>query len=326
MTMNRQISLDIVIEQSQQLTRNHFPDTIAICHPGLFRINGAFGATRAISITGQHCQLNCSHCGGRLLRGMADGSSPQSFLAKCLTWADNNVPGILISGGADLDGQLPWHSFLPAIRQLNKETNLHLSVHTGLATPEIISDLKSAGIHLFMFDLVPDNSVFHDVFKQTEGCQRMLQMIDALKSCQASVAPHIILGLSPDIQSNVKSLTMLQGLNIESIVVVQFMPLPGTPLAKQPTISRDETIRFIAHLRREFPTTEISLGCARDRRDFKLEQQAIETGINRIAIPSDETIQYIDQKKTTAIKYSQCCSIHKNLKSPQELPDDETKS
>jgi len=308
MNSKNSLSNDDLLRNAWKITRSVFPPELHVFHPGMFRINGKFGKYPAISITGQNCNLLCHHCNGRLLRGMADGSTTEKFLRKCFLWNDQNLPGILISGGSDLDGRLPWHKYIPLIKKIKCETNLHISIHIGLADPDIVKKLSDSGVDTIMFDLVPSQNIYTKVFKIKNGYSRMYKMLTALESIQ--VAPHIILGLdSGKVVNEYSALDLIENLNISTLVIIQFTPLYGTKMYKEPTASNKDIVNFIATCRLRFNTTEISLGCARKRPDSHLEIQSIQAGINRIALPEQETINYAEQMGLNIVQHPVCCSV-----------------
>jgi len=47
--------------------------------PGMFVVDGRRGKYRAVSITGDKCDLDCGHCKGTLLRSMEHALSPDEL-------------------------------------------------------------------------------------------------------------------------------------------------------------------------------------------------------------------------------------------------------
>ncbi|MCD4653779.1 hypothetical protein K8T06_07570 [bacterium] len=303
-------STKITIREAWDVTRNHFPPILHVYHPGMFRINGEFGKYPAISLTGRDCQLLCLHCNGQLLNSMSDGSSKEKFLAKCSAWDSKNLPGILVSGGSDSNGCLPWKKYIPLLKKIKSQTNLHVSIHIGLADPIIVKQLSETGIDTVMFDLVPTPEIYNRVFRLKNGYERMLLMIKELEKTSIQVAPHIILGLDHGkVFSEYPILDSISNLNISTLVIIQFMPLHGTPLFNKPTAKDDDIVDYIAASRLRFPSTEISLGCARKKPNSALEIRAVQAGITRLALPEQETINKAMQLGLSIEKHPMCCSV-----------------
>ena len=157
---------------------------------------------------------------------MSDGSSKEKFLAKCSAWDSKNLPGILVSGGSDSNGCLPWKKYIPLLKKIKSQTNLHVSIHIGLADPIIVKQLSETGIDTVMFDLVPTPEIYNRVFRLKNGYERMLLMIKELEKTSIQVAPHIILGLDHGkVFSEYPILDSISNLNISTLVIIQFMPL-----------------------------------------------------------------------------------------------------
>ena len=103
--------------------------------------------------------------------------------------------------------------------------------------------------------------------------------------------------------------------NPSLIVLIALIP-PTSPEEKRKKFSAPDPIdiaKVIMVLRFLFPKTELSLGCMRPRGPLKIEveHQAILAGVNRIEIPSKETLRWAKQQYP-GMKfefYSACCAI-----------------
>ena len=68
---------------------------------------------------------------------------------------------------------------------------------------------------------------------------------------------------------------------------------------------------IIAKARIALPDVSLSLGCARERGNRIIETMAIDAGINKMALPSDEAVEHAE-KHGLAINYQNtCCSVVK---------------
>ena len=94
--------------------------------------DGVQGQYPALSITGADCRQQCAHCGGKLLLNMPDVSSPQRLLQKCRDLMAQGAQGVLLSGGCNGRGQVPWQDFTDTIAAIKQETGLYISVHCGM--------------------------------------------------------------------------------------------------------------------------------------------------------------------------------------------------
>ena len=74
--------------------------------PGMFVVDGRRGKYRAVSITGDKCDMNCGHCKGTLLRSMEHALSPDDLKRQGQAAVARGDHGILVTGGCDQQGRL----------------------------------------------------------------------------------------------------------------------------------------------------------------------------------------------------------------------------
>ncbi|MBM3303452.1 MAG: hypothetical protein FJY85_26330, partial [Deltaproteobacteria bacterium] len=121
-----------LLDQAWELSRSMHGNRLTVHVPGMFVVNGSRGKYRAVSITGDKCDLDCEHCKGSLLRTMSHALDPQALIEAGLEAAQRGDYGMLITGGCDLDGRLPWDRFIPAVKKLKGQTSLTITVHSGI--------------------------------------------------------------------------------------------------------------------------------------------------------------------------------------------------
>src|SRR5512139_3017910 len=68
----------------------------------------------AISLTGSHCDLRCGHCQGKLLESMIPAEDPETLLQEADRLRLAGAHGILVSGGANQNGEVPLEEFIPS--------------------------------------------------------------------------------------------------------------------------------------------------------------------------------------------------------------------
>lgn len=107
-------SLDQALDQARALSWQHHGAKLGIYLPGMFTAYGRKGRYPAVSITGQECRQGCDHCRGQLLRTMRPACGGEALYALGKRLAAQGQLGMLISGGSDPQGRLPWDSVLGA--------------------------------------------------------------------------------------------------------------------------------------------------------------------------------------------------------------------
>ena len=115
---------DVQLEQARELSWARHGKKILFYLPGMFVRDGVQGQYPALSVTGRDCAQHCAHCGGALLQSMPDVSKPGSLLEKCRALEAQGVQGILLSGGCDGRGRVPWKNFIRAIAEVKRQTGL----------------------------------------------------------------------------------------------------------------------------------------------------------------------------------------------------------
>jgi uncharacterized radical SAM superfamily protein len=303
--------------RARELSWAHLGKQITFYLPGMFRLNGHTGRYPALSITGDICALECDHCRGKILEGMPATVTPRGLVEKCQKLAQRGHLGVLISGGCNERGELPWKPFLLAIETIKKSTDLFVSVHCGLVDVPTARALKSAGVDQALIDVIGDDDTFKAVYHVPFGIERIASALEALAEAEIPMIPHIVCGIDyGKIKGEYRAVEMLAGHPITQLVVVSLMPIPGTPIAKALPPSPEAVADIIAAARLQMPQTLISLGCARQRGNSRLETMAIDAGVNRMALPSEEAVAHAETHGLEITYQPTCCSVGLNAAGP----------
>jgi len=298
------------LPQAREASWQRFGKQITFCVPGMFQMDGVSGRTQAISITGDRCALQCDHCRGRILSSMVMAATPDGLVEQCLRLAAKGNRGVLVSGGCDSEGRLPWNRFAQAIREVKNRTDLWVSVHSGLVDQETALILKEAGVDQALIDVVGDDETFREICHVDFGVSKIASSLEVLCKACLPVVPHIVCGLHQGrIRGERKALSMIRSFDVEQVVICSLMRLPGTPACGWPLPEPEAVAEIIAEARIALPASSLSLGCARQRGSRRLEILAIEAGVNRMALPSEEAVEHA-RRSGLEIRYqATCCSV-----------------
>lgn len=298
------------LKQARELSWKIFGKTITMYLPGMFSLDGIRGDYPAISMTGKKCSLLCDHCKAQLLKTMPSALTPEELVEKAINYEKRGCHGILITGGCDREGRLPWKKFLPAVKEIKEKTGLFVSAHSGIIEAETAKDFKKAGIDQALLDVIGDDSTYKKICHVNHGVSKIYESIEYLSNEGIDVIPHIICGLEHgSIRYEENALVTVAKFNPRQLVIISLMPLPKTPLWGRTPPTAEEIAEIIVKARFMMPDTILSLGCARQRGDIKKEILAIDAGINRMAIPSEEAIKHA-KEYGLEIKYQKtCCSV-----------------
>ncbi len=302
-----------------------FGRTLTFYVPGMIRCDGICGKYQAISITGEECALQCDHCRGLLLRSMIPATNPEALLEKCTELAGRGNHGVLISGGCDRKGRLPWELFLSAIREVKDRTGLHVSIHSGLVDVATARRLKDAGVDQALIDVVGDDDTYRRVCHVPFGVAGIEGSLEAMEDAGLEIVPHVVCGLHfGEIRGEPKALQIISRFRVAQLVVVSVMRMPGKSDRRFRPVAAEAVAEIIAEARSRMPNVPISLGCARERGNRRLEMLAIDAGVNRMALPSDEAVDHARSYGLEVRFQGTCCSVSEDVSGrhphPSPLP------
>ena len=146
--------------------------------------------------------------------------------------ASRGALGILLSGGCDGLGRLPWEEFLPVIARVREELDLHVSVHSGLITREIARGLACAGVEQVLLDVIGSPATYREVYGLENGPMALYESLEVIIQAGLSLVPHIVAGLHFGcLVGEYEALRIVKGFMPEVLVVVVLMNLKGTRMA-----------------------------------------------------------------------------------------------
>jgi uncharacterized radical SAM superfamily protein len=311
-----------LFDEAFKLSRRHHGDQVTFYLPGMIRYGNRRGLYPAISLTGDRCELLCEHCKGLLLQPMIQVEDPEALLTKCRNLAHSGRVGVLLSGGSDSEGRLPWERFYEAISEVKSETGLFISVHSGFPDLATAARLKQAGVDQALIDMMGDEETARRIY-HLDGLHTVMDSFENLVVSGLEVVPHIVAGLMYGrIQAEYEALQTVARFQPASLVIVVLTPLKGTPMSGVSTPSPAEIGSLIAAARLMMPSIPISLGCERPRNaDGQLmEELAIQAGATRMALWSQKTVDLAVSLGLQPRFQPTCCSVPYREEFSERLP------
>lgn len=302
---------ELLFEQAFQVTREKHGTEITFYLPGMIRYESLRGRYPALSLTGGQCELQCEHCKGRLLTPMIPVTDPDDLIRKAVHLHKRGARGLLLSGGSDRRGRLPWAKYIHAIRVISETTELFLSAHVGFPDLETCLKLKNSGVRQALLDVMGDEETASRVYHLT-GLQTVRNALESISQSGLPLAPHIVAGLHYGrLRGEEEALKMLSPYDPAVLVVVVLTALKGTPMAGINPPSPLEVARLIAKARLLMPQLPISLGCERPRNKegTELEKLALRAGITRMAVWSEEALEEASRLGLSPRFQPTCCSV-----------------
>jgi lipoyl synthase len=264
-----------------------------------------------ISVTGNACALNCKHCGGKVLETMHPALSSQELFDLGLKLKQNGAKGCLVSGGCLADGSVPLDKFLPVLERFKQELGLTVFVHTGIVNRETAVALKDAGIDAALIDVIGSDETVGKIYNLKVSVQDYADSLNALQNAKLNFVPHVIVGLNEGkLDGELKALQMIQQVKPSAIVIIAFMPIHGTAMAKTPPPKPTDIAKVSAMTRLMFPETPLVLGCMRPKgkKRSEIDVLALKAGVDGVAFPSEEAIDYAKSKGYKTDFSSYCCA------------------
>jgi uncharacterized radical SAM superfamily protein len=237
---------------------------------------------------------------------------PDVLFKTCLRFAENGAKGVLISGGYNKEGWVPLDGFIDAIERVKRETGLFLNVHTGLVPPVLAEELGRAGVDMASVDLIGSNETVELVLGIKKTTRDYELALKELSRFVSYVVPHICIGLHEGkIRGETGALEVAAKIRPTSLVFLVMTPTAGTRFEKVLPPSPVEVGRVIADARHKFPNATLALGCMRPRGDKRIEYelQALHSGVDRIEIPSERTIEVARKFGYDVRRLEACCAV-----------------
>jgi uncharacterized radical SAM superfamily protein len=267
----------------------------------------------AISVTGTHCDLQCGHCKGKLLESMIPAEDPETFLGVADRLRSSGAHGILVSGGANENGEVPLRNFIPSIKRIKeKDPQFKVIVHTGLLRREMAAELKDAEVDQILIDVIGDNETIQEVYHLNKRVEDYEETLWMLKEMGHHLAPHLIIGHHfGEIKGEWKALELITRVGVETLVLVIIKPISNSGKSIIGIPSPEETSRISAIARILNPLIPIRMGCIRPAHPSKAEMEKgfILSGVNTIAYPLQGTIDYAKEIGLQTEFVEMCCSL-----------------
>jgi len=246
---------------------------------------------------------------------MIKAETPEKFIRVCTSLAERGALGILVSGGYTREGILPVRPFLKAIRYVKDHLGLKVAIHPGLVGPDLAEELASAGVDVALCEVVGDELTIREAIGLDKGPGDYLASMMALRDAGIPrLAPHVCLGIRGGLLSGeLEALKMVKAVGPDVLVLIIFVPTPGTPYGAREPPGPAEVGKLMALARLMLPDVPVALGCMRPRKDGSyrrtVEELALRLGLNRIALPSKETLELARSLGLEVVRRPVCCAL-----------------
>ena len=263
----------------------------------------------AVSVTGKACGLDCAHCSGKYLSGMAPATDPESLWSFARRLAGRGGTGLLVSGGCDAEGRVPLERFLPVIGRVKRELDLKVNIHAGLCDEAFVQRLAAAKPDVISADVIGSDETVREVFGLEKGADDYWNSYAILLGAGLNVVPHITIGLRGGQDSGeLAALERLREFKPKTLVLNILVPTKGTAFEKR-AVDSGRALEIVRDARGRLPEASIVLGCMRPRGLADFEMAAVESGIHGIVNPSRSALEKWKASGRAIEKREICCAV-----------------
>lgn len=264
-----------------------------------------------ISITAGNCALKCGHCGGKVLETMYPATTPEKLLELCKKLKLGGALGCLISGGCLQDGSVPLRDFVDAIGRIKRELGLTVVVHTGIVDFDTAKALEQSGVDAALIDVIGSDESIREICNMDVTVNDYARSLEALDKANIDFVPHVIVGLHHGrLRGELHALEMISKSEPSALVIIALMPIHGTQMQDVQPPRPLDIAKVIVAARLLLPETPLALGCMRPKGKHRNETDvlAIKAGVDAIAFPTEEAIEFAKKQGYEASFSSLCCS------------------
>ena len=156
------------------------------------------------------------------------------------------------------------------IERIRNSVGISVCASLGILDFEALETLKSAGLSRYHHNIETSESFFPKVIS-THSFKDRISTIRTARETGLEVCSGGIIGLGESAEDRVSMALTLAGLEVDSVPINILVPIPGTPLALQPSLSVEEILRTIAAFRLIFPGKAVRIAGGRESalKDFQ---------------------------------------------------------
>jgi uncharacterized radical SAM superfamily protein len=277
------------LARAWEVRRAHFPDEIVWSYPL---------DTAVLSLTGAQCALDCAHCGGHYLGGMRPiWETEPDASSSCL-----------ISGGCDPTGRVPVTAHLDRVRAWRDGRRMNW--HVGFVSEAEMATIAPL-VDVVSFDFVGDDATIKEVYGIDRSVDDYAETYCLLRR-YARTLPHVTIGLRGGMLGHeLPALEHLQELGVDGLVILVFIPTPGTRYADRQPPAPEAVADLMVEARLRFPKVPLYLGCMRPKGHYRdeLDPLAVRAGFNVIVSPSRPARHLAEELGLAGKRLRECCIL-----------------
>jgi hypothetical protein len=182
--------------------------------------------------------------------------------------------------------------------------------HVGFVSD---GDMKAIAplVDVVSFDFVGDDETIHEVYGTERTVADYVETYRRLRG-YAPTLPHVTIGLrGGDVGHELPAFELLHGLGVDGLVILVFVPTPGTRYAERQPPPLDAVADLLAEARIGFPDVPLYLGCMRPKGDYRksLDPLAVRAGVNVLVAPSRTARHQAEALGLVGRDIRECCVL-----------------
>jgi uncharacterized radical SAM superfamily protein len=183
----------------------------------------------------------------------------------------------------------------------------------GLASEDEVRAIAPY-VDIISFDFVGDDETIREVYGLDYTVDDYIRTYTMLRR-YAMVVPHVTLGLHcGQLCGEYRALDILSAIGLDALVVLAFIPTPGTRYACCEPPALSEVADFLLAARCALPDIRVYLGCMRPgglyRRD--LDCLAVWAGVNKVVNPAPSAVRLATELGLHIEWESECCVVERS--------------
>jgi biotin synthase len=265
--------LDLVA-QAQQVHRVHHD-------PQVVRVN------QLISIKTGGCPEDCAYCSQSVHNNSGVKPKPlmstSEVVAIAMRARDNGASRVCLGAAwREVRDNRQFERVLDIVREVTA-LGVEVCCTLGMLTADQAERLDDAGLYAYNHN-IDTSPEYYETVITTRSYQERIDTIEHLRNTNITLCCGGIIGMGESITDRIGFLHALATLepHPDSVPINVLSKVEGTPLADQPDVPIDETVRVIATARILMPNSVVRLAAGRHRLSFSDQALCFLAGANSI--------------------------------------------
>ena len=189
---------------------------------------------------------------------------------------------IVTSGGAMRRGRL-LDAVLVAIERIRNETGLDVCASLGCVERGVLDELKRAGLMRYHHNVETSESYWPRVCTTRPYGEQRRVVVDAAEA-GLEVCSGGVFGMGESLDQRIELLDEVRILDVDSVAINFFTPIPGTPFGEIAPISPLDCLRVVIAARLMMPRRDIRVCGGRERNVRDLQAMLLLGGASGLMI------------------------------------------